>query len=307
MPFAPLRFLLETQSAFRGPAYKGSLFRGGFGAFYREWVCETGLPACEPCELRYSCRYSTVFETPVAADAFPVLRKYPSAPHPFVMVPPEDEREAIPAGAVLTVGVTLIGFALQRLVDFVEVMGAMGASGRYGGRYRVLGVVSALDARAVYDAAQRRWLAEPPLWAPSWPDGAVEELALRFRTPLRMRTGGVENAKPDFVDLTKALTRRVHLLASLFGGATEPAQVLHPLLALADRSSTVAARWERFAWQRRSGRQQREIRMDGVLGELRARGELAELAPFYEAGQWLHIGNGTGLGLGGYRLERRQQ
>ena len=37
----PLRFRLETLGPFRVPEYKGALFRGGFGQFFRDLVCIT--------------------------------------------------------------------------------------------------------------------------------------------------------------------------------------------------------------------------------------------------------------------------
>ena len=39
LPVAPLRLHLVTTGAFRTPEYKGSLFRGGFGQFFRDLVC----------------------------------------------------------------------------------------------------------------------------------------------------------------------------------------------------------------------------------------------------------------------------
>ena len=88
----PLRFRLETMGPFRVPEYKGALFRGGFGQFFRDLVCITRAPACTGCARLASCAYSLVFETPVQPETFTVLRKYPNAPHPFVMTPPLDAR-----------------------------------------------------------------------------------------------------------------------------------------------------------------------------------------------------------------------
>ena len=45
----PLRFRLETLGPFRVPEYKGALFRGGFGQFFRDLVCITRAPVCTGC------------------------------------------------------------------------------------------------------------------------------------------------------------------------------------------------------------------------------------------------------------------
>ena len=94
---APLRFHLETTGPFRVPEYKGGLFRGGFGQFFRDLVCQTRAPKCTGCPHLETCAYAVVFETPVNST-FSVLRKYPNAPHPFTMTPPLDSRTQLGAG-----------------------------------------------------------------------------------------------------------------------------------------------------------------------------------------------------------------
>ena len=65
----------------------------------------------------------------------------------------------------------------------------MGASGRYGGRFRLRGVVSPVDGAAVYDGATRRIVRRPEEWRGR--DGeAARSIQLDFQTPLRMRTEG---------------------------------------------------------------------------------------------------------------------
>jgi len=144
-------------------------------------------------------------------------------------------------------------------------------------------------------------LGAPPLWTPTQLPGAVRRVRLEFSTPLRMRTNGHYNASPDFAALTHALLRRIHLLTSLYGGADSDDAWLRPLLAAADRAATLRSSFRLYAWDRMSGRQQRRVQMDGVLGSLEAAGELAALAPYFEAGQWLHLGSGTSMGMGKYR------
>jgi CRISPR/Cas system endoribonuclease Cas6 (RAMP superfamily) len=46
------------------------------------------------------------------------------------------------------------------------------------------------------------------------------------------------------------------------------------------------------------------VAMDGVVGWLEAEGELGDLWPVLECGEWVHVGSATGMGMGGYRLAR---
>lgn len=68
------------------------MFRGAFGRALQHVVCVTRTLDCPPCALKDRCLYPYVFETPPPPDA-QIMRKYPAAPHPFVLTPPPaDER-----------------------------------------------------------------------------------------------------------------------------------------------------------------------------------------------------------------------
>jgi len=301
----PLRLRLETSGPFRVPEYKGALFRGGFGQFFRDLVCVTRAPVCTGCPHLTTCPYSTVFETPVIAEQFTVLRKYPNAPHPFVLAPPLDARTSLPPGTILELGITLIGRGIDSLPYFIRVLEGMGEDGRYGGRFRLRSVVAGQQPDTlVYDATTRRFVAEPPLWQPPETSGPVKRLALEFVTPLRMRTEGRYNSRPGFVAIAHALLRRIHLLREIYGdgGPTGDVGWMHPLLRQADLVRTERADFRLYEWDRMSGRQGRRVQMDGVLGSLTAVGELTELAPYFEAGEWVQVGSGTSMGMGKYRL-----
>ena len=300
---SPLCFRLETVGPFRVPEYKGALFRGGFGQYFREMVCVTRAPVCTDCPHLSTCPYSTVFETPVLPDQFTVLRKYPNAPHPFVLVPPLDQRTALPPGTSLELGVSLIGRGIEYLPHFIQVLEGMGRDGRYGGRFRLRSVVSGVaPGRLVYDGMTRRFVGEPPLWVWEEAAGAVRRMAVEFLTPLRMRTEGRYNSRPDFVEITQALLRRIHLLREIYGEAGDVGWT-HELLRQADRVKTTRADFRMYAWDRMSGRQGRRVQMDGVVGVLEAEGELTELAGWWRMGEWLSVGSGTSMGMGRYRME----
>src|SRR5437868_986950 len=101
----PLTIHCETTGAVKLPEYAGGVFRSGFGYFFRNLVCTTAQPTCTGCPVLADCPYSAVFETPVLADRFPILRKYPNAPHPFVLAPEQMGRVLDP-GAKFHLGLT---------------------------------------------------------------------------------------------------------------------------------------------------------------------------------------------------------
>ena len=134
-------------------------------------------------------------------------------------------------------------------------------------------------------------------------------MRLEFVTPLRMRTGGVYNRAPNFVDVAHALLRRIHLLSAIYGTGEPSTTWMKSLLAAADLlrpRRRISLYIHIYPWQRLSGRQRRRIEMDGVTGVLTASGDLTELAPWFRAGEWVNAGSGTSMGLGKYKLTLRR-
>ena len=87
--FLPVRLLLRALTPLYLPAYKGSTLRGAFGYAFKETVCVVEHRDCARCLLRTRCAYPYVFDTPVP-EGSTRMRKYPQAPHPFVLLPPLD-------------------------------------------------------------------------------------------------------------------------------------------------------------------------------------------------------------------------
>ncbi len=306
-PVYPTVFHLRTQSHFDGPEYWGGLFRGGFGKYFRDLVCITRATSCTGCAHLERCSYAKVFETPVHPEKMAVLRKYPNAPHPFVLRPP-DRVERVAPGALMELGVLFIGPGLHYLPHFIQVFDDMGRGGRFGGRFRVESVSHGAGGagEAVFSGGRIRnapaaWIAPPdpggddPLRHP-----LTRSVQLQFRTPLRMRTEGRYNVSPDFGEVARALLRRVSLLEALYGTGDFRDRV-RELMQVADTFETVRAEFRVFEWSRQSGRQHRRIAMDGVVGELEVRGfRFKEWVRLLRLGELIHIGNGTSMGLGRY-------
>ncbi|RKY70285.1 MAG: hypothetical protein DRQ24_09550, partial [Candidatus Latescibacterota bacterium] len=61
-------------------------------------------------------------------------------------------------------------------------------------------------------------------------------------------------------------------------------------------------RW--FDWTRYSSRQNRRMKLGGVLGEICFEGEWQSFLPFILLGEVVHVGKGTSFGLGQYAVVR---
>ncbi len=138
---AQFRFTLRPEEPMRLPAYAGSALRGGFGHAFKRAVCVVRHGECDRCLVRQQCSYQYVFETPPPADT-EMLRKYPAAPHPFVIEPPLDGRRNYAAGDRLEFGLTLIGRGIDYLPYFIVAFEEFGRTGlgRSHGRFRLASV-----------------------------------------------------------------------------------------------------------------------------------------------------------------------
>ncbi|MCP9447331.1 MAG: CRISPR system precrRNA processing endoribonuclease RAMP protein Cas6 [Nitrospira sp.] len=295
------------------PAYAGSLFRGSFGWALRRVVCVTRSHDCLPCPLRDRCVYPWVFETPPPTDT-KIMRKYPAAPHPFVLIPPNGGR-TIEAGRTLDLGLTLFGRTVGWLPHFIFALERMGRTG-LGGR-RVTASLVAVDGwldghrhplysadertlRGVETFTERRVLpgVPPAVGEPTF----SQRVAIEILSPLRVRYRERLSATLDFHVLVRSLLRRLAGL-SYFHCDGDPSNVsFREWIALAEEVRTVSSSLTWSDWTRYSSRQRTDMELGGMTGSIVFEGSLAPFLPLLRLGEVAHAGKGTSFGLGRYRL-----
>ena len=274
----------------------------------RRLVCVTRQPTCDGCMLRYTCLYSTFFETP-RPPSIPEQR-YKALPHPFILEPEVTAAREIPEGGSLRLGITLIGPAIEQVPYLIHALNLAGQRGlgRGGGRFAVTAVereevLGSERWDQVFSAARgeyaRRETPAPAILA------SPASVRVELLTPLRIKRHGRFVGAREFAagDLLRNLYARLAVLTALYAGAPdhfrwqsarEQAEGVH----LADPQ----LRW--YEWTRFSSRQNTLMQMGGLLGEFSLAGPaLGTFWPALWLGQWVHVGKGTSFGLGGYVLE----
>jgi hypothetical protein len=165
------------------------------------------------------------------------------------------------------------------------------------------------ESLSVYSAVGRR-LVTPPNGAMDLNDylqkrlsgfHSTSRLRLRFLTPTRIRIQGDVQTAMSFDLLLGNLWRRILLLQALHGA--QPVE-LDKLWWRFETGVECARNELRFwDWERHSNRQQRKVKLGGFIDEIEYEGEkLAEYLPLVLAGELLHVGGGTGFGLGRYQI-----
>lgn len=108
--YSAFEFFIKPSEDIILPAYKGSTFRGGFGNAFKRVVCALKKNTCNDCLLKERCIYSYIFETPPPSHT-KVMTKYTTAPHPFIIEPPDGKKLSYTPDDMLVFRLTLIGKA----------------------------------------------------------------------------------------------------------------------------------------------------------------------------------------------------
>lgn len=315
------RFILQASTSLHLNAFAGSTLRGGFGHLFKRTVCIWPSGDCDRCLLKERCAYPYVFETAPPPDA-EKLRGLEQVPRPFVLEPPErGGRQSYRPGERFDFGLVLVGRGIGYLPHFLLTLGELGRTGLGANRGRF----DVVEVLAEHPRGTRRiWtpganglagidvaLTAAELMRPTALAGLSElphRLAVCFQTPARVRSEGQVRTALTFQELVRALLRRLSSLCYFHCGG-ELAVDFRGLIERASLIRTVAEdlRWQ--AQERFSGRQRQRIDMSGVLGrvvfEAPEPSVWEEYLPLLTAGEWVHVGKGTVMGLGKYRVEMR--
>jgi len=302
IPLKSFRFYYESAYPIRLPDYPGSAWRGAFGHALKRTVCVVRNTPCNDCLLKNACAYSYVFETPPPADAAK-MRKYNAAPHPFVLRLPESATNS----ARYSLDLILFGHGQRFFPYLLHALQTAGKNG-IGGKRQVFELlqIDDIDAQGENRCIYLDGTLQPqqPAISPSVPDMPAN-IRLTFHTPLRIKQEQ-KNVTPDnfsFGALFSTLLRRISMISYFhtdtplntdFAGLTAKAQQI----SIAEKHLT----W--FDWTRYSSRQQMEMNMGGLIGDIALNTDgLEDFWPYLWLGQWTHIGKATSMGMGAYSIE----
>ena len=338
---ARYRFIIKALGPLHLPPYKGSTFRGGFGYAFKKVVCALRTKKCPECLLREKCIYSYVFETPPPADTR-MMRKYPSAPHPFILLPPLEDDRVYEPGEKMEFHLTLIGKAFDYLPYFIytfEELGKMGL-GRGRGKFsveevRVLKgerckIEGERDGGRAGEGCKENGLRENPAGITEESIYSGEEKILHGHiSPITF------DLSPAFSPVTLHLSpKTLHLLfltptrlkfqgeltsnlkfhvllrnllrrislLSYFHCGEELKADFRGLISEAEKVQTKESRLRWHDWERYSTRQEEKMKLGGFMGRIDFSGDLAPFWLYLSLGEIVHVGKGSSFGLGKYEI-----
>jgi hypothetical protein len=292
------------------PAYKGSTLRGGFGYALKEVSCALKRQDCKTCMLRDRCVYLYLFETPPPPDT-EMMRLYPTAPHPFIIEPPDNGARIVPQGGDFEFGLTVIGRALEYLPYFIYAFLHLGDKGLGSGKGRFVlqdvGAISSNGFKSIYQT-QNQSLKKPNPYPTSQTIDALcegfrsaRQINIAFRTPTRIKSEGRLTGEPEFHNLIRSLLRRLSAI-SYFHCGRKLDMDFKGLIERAHLVERVSSDLQWHDWDRYSSRQKQKMTLGGFLGEATFKGDFWEFLPLLTWGEVLHVGKAASFGLGRYTI-----
>ena len=126
-------------------------------------------------------------------------------------------------------------------------------------------------------------------------------ITIHYLTPTRITYEGQLHTAPEFHVIIRNLLRRLSNLAYFHCGG----EFTLDFKGIIEKSKEIETRdgdvhWH--DWERYSARQDTRMKMGGFIGKVEYRGQLAEFLPLLRLGERLHVGKGTGFGLGRYEI-----
>jgi len=306
--WSEFKLVFETEKDLFLPEYKGSAIRGGFGHALRKVSCTNRNTECKNCILKQRCVYSYIFETPPAEDS-KMMKKYPSAPHPFIIEPPLDNKRNYTEGENLTVKLTLIGKGIEYLPYFVYAFDEMGKSGLGRDRKKLyLKYVENLSTEeeqkeVIFESAKKIlrspcFISKPADFKKNFNN---HEITLKFLTPARIKYNERFGESLEFYMLIPSLLRRISSISYFHCGQDLEADYK----SLAEKAKEIKKTSDRlrwYDWERYSNRQKTSMNLGGFTGEVTFEGNLEEFMPWLLLGEKWHVGKGASFGLGKYEI-----
>ena len=307
--FLTLRLHMRVEEPLELPVYKGSTLRGAFGAVFKDTVCVVPHQDCPRCMLQSHCAYPYIFETPVPKDS-KRMRKYPSAPHPFILLPPLSSQRHYNSGETICFNLTLIGRGIDYIPHFIFTFARFSeyrGLGKHRGKCTLTSVQwksSEGEWVAIYrDTDQRLRDCYRPE-SISAPDSAIlakNQLTLSFLTPTRLVYAGSLVADLQFHTLCRTLLRRLSNLMYFHCGAELDVD-FKGLIQNSTEVIAVSNKQQWYDWKRFSSRQQRHIQQGGLVGEITYQGNFHPFLSLLQLGQITHVGKSTVLGMGKFLI-----
>ena len=308
-----LKFILKARDNIKLPEHPGSTLRGAFGHGLKEVACNLPNEKCKECNLNNNCAYSLLFNPfLLGREKKKTSNRFNNKPRPFVFEPLIQEEKVFKSQESIEFKLNLFGYSKDFLAYIIEAWKQLENQGIGLGRGKfileevwvennIVGSKQRIYSKQFgFDNSSKDLINKSTL---NKLQNCLnkKKILLRFLTPVLLKHKGDYVEKITFYKLMKNLFRRLSSL-SVFYGKKQLDIDFNSYLEKAKDIKLIkdTTNWE--SWYRYSNRQNKKIKMKGLVGEVVYEGNLEEFLSYLILGQYTHVGKNTVFGLGDYKL-----
>ncbi len=282
LKYMPMKVKLTSLGRAKLPAFLGSTLRGVIGQ------------ALQEDSVAYNYIYNNRALNGNTQDVA----------NPYVIIPPESEKDIYPEGEKLNFQILLLGEAVQYAQQLVNAIKGIGELGLGALRYpfKLEKITHGLDQRVIWEDGSFYEISVRSEVLPCYYLPEVRRLRIHMLTPLRIRRNGELLDKLDFPTIIRNITRRMEMITGRYGGWSDKTEAGR-IRTLSQDVSTVKERLESVSMERYSNRLGKKMDFDGLMGDIWFEGEITPFIPWLFAAQILHIGRNTTFGMGRIQVE----
>ncbi len=261
---------------------KGDRWRGGLGSALRGLVCKQRGADCLHCDFKQDCFYFQNFEI--------------DKPHPYIIQPALDSKDYYEPDEEIRLNFTLIGDAIRHLYVFIKAMEHLGINGIGKGRGRFY--INDASTKALFDLKDIF----------NYKKRQMGHITVELLTHLKLKDTetGIHYSDISFKTFFKHLIKRIINLNNLYcdGMDFDRDKVeteSRRLQSLAESIKTDSyTEWKDY--RRFSSRQNKSMKIGGLIGLIKLSGDLSPFYPYLKIGEVIGVGQHTTSGFGRYKL-----
>ncbi len=292
LPSTDLHFELTLSRPLEVP-FAGPTLRGMLGYGLRQTSCSHSSDANGHCSHGAGCRYAELFEGAPPEHLGHIAARHNALPQPMLLEIGSDF--GAPQTSLVPFVIRLFGTARAHALLIAEAIHSRQRFGLGAGHvpFTITSFRSSPTPLAKIDDSIRHAIARPQ-----------STLRWHFETPLSMRASHEHRTSINAIAFVNAARRRWWLMQAAFDDRQDnnlSDAIPEPLPPI---ESDFSIAWEHTRlWQirRRSGRQQQQVPLEGLLGDVAITGNWANELPWLEQITRLHLGKYALFGLGKVR------
>lgn len=299
LKFSILTFSIYPENEITLPLFTGATIRGGLGYAFKEIICVRKSRICGECDLIQDCVYINLFEPKIKNKE----GKNQEIPRPYVIELP-GKKNTYKINEKLQFNFILFGKSIKFfpyfLFSFLE-LGKIGL-GKFRQKFWIDEVYQIYPSFKNIFKYGNETIAkvEEKYFEPEFREG--RKIKIKFITPTKIKNEGKLVEVPDFYVLLKAILRRISQILYFWCDYKEKYD-FSEILKEAEKVKIEKCKLKWVDYKRYSTRQNVEMKIGGIVGEVEYKGEVEKFYPIIKAGSYIHIGKNTSFGLGKYICE----